>query len=799
MSMSVLSDRFPAKDLGEFDRRSGSWLERLLFGHRPLIVTLCILITLVLGWSSRNIEFNSSFDSLIPVSHPFIRNYLDHRSDVGGLGNVLRVTVESKHGDIFGAAYINTLRDINDRVFLLPGVDRGFMKSLWTSNTTWVAVTEDGLAGGPVMPDNFDGSDASLAQLRTNVERSSEIGQLVATDFKSSIILVPLLDVDQATGKPLNYGALSAQLELIRAKYEKDGIEIHVTGFAKIMGDLIQALHLILTFFAISVLIAAAMVFLYTRCVRSTVIVVICSLIAIVWQIGLLPLLHFSLDPYSILVPFLVFAIGMSHGAQKMNGVMQDIGRGTHRLVAARLTFRRLFIAGLTALVCDAVGFAVLLVIDIPAIRELAVIASIGVAILTFTNLILLPIILSYVGVSKTAALRSGRAEARATAEGRRHPLWNALDAFTRPGYATAALLIAVALGAWGYYEGLQLHVGDLDPGAPELRPESRYNRDNAYLVHHYTASSDVFAAMVTTPPSECSNYETLADMDELEQRLRRLPGVEHTDSLADFSRQVSTALNEGSLSWYEIVPNQEALNEGYARATRDLVNQDCSLDTVYVYLRDHKAETLSRVVTEIEQFSRERNTPNAKFLLAAGNSGIEAATNIVVSSASSTMLYYVYAAVILLSLVTFRSFGAVLAAVLPLVLTSILARALMVHLGIGVKVATLPVTALGVGIGVDYSLYILSVMLVHLRAGQTLSTAYYRALLFTGKVVMLTGFTLAAAVVTWAYSPIKFQADMGILLAFMFLLNMAGALILLPALAYFLIVPGHSRRVVYE
>jgi predicted RND superfamily exporter protein len=158
-------------------------------------------------------------------------------------------------------------------------------------------------------------------------------------------------------------------------------------------------------------------------------------------------------------------------------------------------------------------------------------------------------------------------------------------------------------------------------------------------------------------------------------------------------------------------------------------------------------------------------------------------------------MLVYVYLAVIVLCYVTFRSWRAVIVAVVPLAVTSVLAEALMVMLGIGVKVATLPVIALGVGIGVDYALYIMSVTLAQLREGKSLSEAYFRALLFTGKVVMLTGLTLAIGVVTWVASPIKFQADMGILLAFMFLWNMLGALVLLPALARFLLPTGAPAR----
>jgi predicted RND superfamily exporter protein len=174
--------------------------------------------------------------------------------------------------------------------------------------------------------------------------------------------------------------------------------------------------------------------------------------------------------------------------------------------------------------------------------------------------------------------------------------------------------------------------------------------------------------------------------------------------------------------------------------------------------------------------------------LLAAGSAGFEAATNQVVEKANREMLLWVYAAVIILCLITFRSWRATLCAVLPLMLTSILCEALMVWLNMGVKVATLPVIALGVGIGVDYALYVMSVLIANRKLGMSLSQSYFKALLFTGKVVMLTGVTLSSAVFLWVFSPIKFQADMGVLLAFMFLWNMLGALILLPALAHFLL-----------
>ncbi|HEU4845669.1 MAG TPA: MMPL family transporter, partial [Burkholderiaceae bacterium] len=219
-----------------------------------------------------------------------------------------------------------------------------------------------------------------------------------------------------------------------------------------------------------------------------------------------------------------------------------------------------------------------------------------------------------------------------------------------------------------------------------------------------------------------------------------------------------------------------------------DTMSANCAGFPVVAYLADHRAETLARVLKVVEKFAKENNRAEVQFLPAAGSAGVEAVTNIVVEESFYIMHGVLYLAVIVLCYITFRSWRAVIVALIPLLITSLLCEAIMVMMGIGVKVATLPVIALGVGIGVDYALYLLSVQLAQQRQGATLGDAYRHAVQFTGKVVALVGVTLAAGVVCWAWSPIKFQADMGILLTFMFTLNMVGALVLVPALSHFLL-----------
>ena len=785
--------------LEHFDINSGSRLERLVFNSRRSVMIVCLVLTVLFATlAGLKLTLNASFEKMIPRGHPYIQNYLQNKADLRGLGNALRVVVENKTGDIYAPDYLDTLRKINDELVLTPGVDRAWVKSLWTPAVRWTEVTEEGFRGGPVMPDNYDGSPKSIEQLRGNIARSGIVGSLVGNDFRSSMLVVPLLDKDPTTGQRLDYRVLSQNIESIRTRFEADkksSVSVHVIGFAKLVGDLIDGLVQVAMYFLIAALIAALIIFGYTRCLRSTALVIACSLIAVVWQLGIVAALGFELDPYSILVPFLVFAIGVSHGAQKMNGIMQDIGRGAHRLVAARFTFRRLFLAGLTALLADAVGFAVLMVIDIPVIKDLALTASVGVAVLILTNLILLPVLLSYIGVSQSAARRSLSSESDAPARGADR-LWPWLQHFVEGRRAFGAIAVAALLTLAGLVVSHHLEIGDRDPGAPELRANSRYNRDNAYITASYSLSSDQFAVIVKTKAEGCLKYGTLVEADRLAWTLQQVPGVQTTVSLANAVRQITAGTYEGSPKWLTIARNQDVLNYGAQQASvnnPDLFNTDCSVMPVIAYLSDHRADTLDRVVAAADAFAREHSNDERRFLLAAGSAGVEAATNIVVKKAWLQMLLLVYAAVAVLCLITFRSWRAAVVAMVPLIITSVLCEALMVSLGIGVKVATLPVVALGVGIGVDYALYLLSVQMAQLRAGLSLAEAYGRTLRFTGKVVVLVGVTLAAGVITWALSPIKFQADMGILLAFMFLWNMVGAVVLIPALSYVLLRPGSA------
>jgi len=762
-------------------------IEKIVFGKRLWVLLAFLLVTVYLVSAAIKVRPDASFEKMVPVTHPYIAAYLERKDELTGLGNAVRIAVEATEGDIFTEEYLETLRQISDEVFFIPGVNRSGVKSLWTPNVRWGEVTEEGFTGGTIVPDDYDGSDASIGKVRANIMKSGQVGNLIANNFRSTIILAPLMETHPETGEPLNFGSISLELErLVRDKYQNDKIKIHMTGFAKVMGDLIDGAGQVAIFFLIALAITFFLLYTYSRCLRSTATVMICSVIAVAWQIGLLQILGYGLDPYSMLIPFLVFAIGVSHGVQMINAIMHGRSEGRDSEAASRFAFRRLYVPGLTALISDGIGFATLMVIQIQVIHDLAIAASIGVLVVIVTNLVLLPILMSYLGVSEKAISRMKQFEN----SGLYHKLCEFSTIYTRPKVARVLVALAAVVMVFGIWYGQGLKIGDLDAGAPELRPDSRYNMDNQFIVDNYTASTDVFVVMVKTPDMKCVSYDAYSAVDLFQWVMDDVPGVQSTFSLVSASKRFIAAYNEGSPKWATITRNQWVLNGSVSGKAMPpgLMNADCNLVPVLIFLEDHKADTLLTITTAVDRFNQDYDTGDVEFVMAAGNSGVEAATNDVVSQAQYKMLALVYGVVSFLVLLAFRSPRAVLCIILPLALTSVLGQALMTFLGIGVKVATLPVIALGVGIGVDYGIYIFSRLESYLYKGMSLHDAYLETLKTTGKAVSFTGLTLAMGVGTWLFSPIKFQGDMGLMLTFMFVMNMMGALVLLPALVHFLI-----------
>ena len=784
------------------------------------------------------------------------------------------------------------------------------------------------------------------------------------------------------------YAAMKAEIDAWKKAVENEPApyEVNIIGVAKAYADIGNGAKEVVKFFALAFVLTVAAVWWYCRSWPLTFLTVGCSLVSVFWQFGILALLGFGLDPLAILVPFLVFAIGVSHGIQQMNLLTDGLSQGMNSEKAARYSFSGLLIPGSMALTTALVGFGTLYLVPIPMVKELAIASSIGVSLKIVTNLIMLPLVASL--MTFKGDYRGIVTRQRERAKHVVHLLGGVAEKkFAIPFFAVSLVLLAVAV-----YFGLQRQIGDVHAGMPELKAQHRYNVDARVISSKFNQALDVFTVIVEAPPQACIKYPYMEYLNRLTWRLRNIPGVVAVVSVSELAKQLNAGWYEGNLKWRGLPHNQYSLVQATSPipSTAGVLNAECTLLPVHIFLQNGKAETIARVVAAVKDWRATKAVPPAlnkgldnrngtwtlapadldgltyspqlrdetdpgepqlaitgfqttpvagdddtwsvpadaladlvltpaagtvpghqlilgmkavkgageskeviaeselrvearlagarvpvdvmsafagkdvsaatafeitsheggdighrkqiftgavplklgkpgevqpisdqvkKALagqdvakateieisgvepslyirLAAGNSGIAAAVNEEIHEQELPMTLIVYAVIILLVIFTFFDWRATLCCTVPLTFATFFGYWFMYVMGIGLKVSTLPVMVLAVGIGVDYAFYIYDRLQHFLAEGDDITTAYKKTMDKTGMAVVFTAITLAVGVSTWSFSDLKFQADMGMLLTFMFLINMINAVTVLPAMAVTLdtLIPRRGR-----
>jgi predicted RND superfamily exporter protein len=812
-------------------------LEGLIFGARPMVLIVFAVITAAMLFFAAQLRVDAGFKKQIPLQHEYMQTFLDYEQDFGGANRVL-IAVVAKDGDMFDAAFFRTLEGMTRDVMAIEATDDARARSLFTPNVRFVEVVEDGFAGGNVIPDDFtpsvegfEGTPEQFQTIRANIVKANIVGRLVAKDWSGAMIWADLIPED--SGTKLDYQKVAGEFEALRRKYENDQVSVHIIGFAKMVGDISDGARSVIKFFVLTIAFTWLLLFLYSTSAKLASLTVFAALVSVIWMLGALRLMGFGIDPMNMLTPFLIFAIAVSHGEQMINrfrgeiffGGLEDgtpvelrARAGVDSLEAARRAFRLLLVPGAVALIAGCIGFATILMIPIRIIFELAITATVGVAITIFTDLILLPVLLSYTRLRNMDRKR----EYRLRQLTRFDRIWALMAKFSKP--APAAIIILFGAVMWFFAEtaGDKVMIGDAQEGVAELRPEARYNQDARAITQKFALGVDIINVIAEARPDACTlSYPAMELIDRFAWHLSNVEGVQQVITLPAVAKIVNAGWNDGAVKWRVLPRDSDSLRlatQGF-ETDSGLLNGDCSAMPITAFLSDHRAETIDRVVAAVQDF-RERNhayqpgnlrtalaaqaqkaaesgeefaSDQVNLRLATGNVGVMAAINDTVRAVERNMLLMLYGAVFLMCLISFRNPLAALCIVLPLVLVTELGHSLMVELGIGMKVNTLTVVALGVGIGVDYAIYIYARMAEAMRSGRTLSESYFIALKTTGIAIFYTALTLAAGVATWIWSDLKFQADMGLMLTFMFVVNMIAAMIFLPALCRWLLRPGEK------
>ena len=812
--------------------------ERLIFKNRAWVLALFVAITAVMGYFASQLKVDAGFNKQVPLQHEYMRTFTDYMADFGGANRVL-IAVMAKDGNMFSREYMATLEDVTNDVINMDATDDAKVRSLFTPNVRFIEVVEDGLSGGNVIPQDFtpnqEGFEATpeqFAAIKGNIVKAGIVGRLVAKDYSGSMVwgdLIPESDVNK-----LDYQAVAKQLEGIRAKYENENTTVHIIGFAKMVGDISDGAMSVVKFFLITIAFTWLLLFLYSSSAKLASLTVLAALVSVVWMLGALKLMGFGIDPMNMLTPFLIFAIAVSHGEQMINrfrgeiffggleeGTVEELraraASAVDPLTAAHRSFKALLIPGTVALLAGCIGFGAIMVIPIQMIRELAITATVGVALTILTDLILLPVLLSYTKLRNIDKKREFRLRQLTQFD----KIWAALSKLSRPRAAATVLAVGAVVWAGAWWFGNRVMIGDAQQGVAELRPEARYNQDARLISSKFALGVDTMNVIVEAGPSACTtSYAAMEMIDRFAWHMANIEGVEQVITLPMAAKQVNAGWNDGSPRWKVLPRDPDTLRQSTQSFEVDsgLLNADCSAIPVTIFTADHKSTTIDRIVAATKQFRTENNayepgfakkrdaaaakamesgeeytTDQVNFRLATGPLGVQAATNDTVREKEHLILYLLYGAVFAMCWISFRSWRAALCVTLPLMLVTELGHSLMVLLGIGMKVNTLTVVALGVGIGVDYGIYIFARMREAMNQGKTLSESYFISLKTTGIAIFYTALTLAVGVAMWIFSDLKFQADMGVMLTFMFIVNMIAAIVFLPALCRWIMRPNEK------
>ncbi|RJO64804.1 MAG: hypothetical protein C4523_17370 [Myxococcales bacterium] len=752
-------------------------LAKLILKHRLLFLIVLVIATAFFAYQWKNVRVESPTIDLFPATHPYVQTFVKYKDVFGGATTVL-IALEVKEGDIFQTATLEKVKRITKELELLDAINNYQVLSLAQRKVKELRVDPiNGFVSRTLMWPDVPQTPEEVQDLRERVYSSPRyFGTLVSHDSKAALVVAGFFE-DKFDPKK-TYDSIESILD----KERDANTEIFTIGRPIMLGYILSEYPVIFWLFGGSVVLMLLVLIFYFRDLRGTLIPLTNAILAAIWGIGFLGLLGYNFDPLVLVIPFIISERALSHSVQFVERFLEEFEQQKDRQVAVTRSFKGLLVPGLTGILTDAVGVLLILSTPIPLLQKLAVMGGFWVLSIVLTDFVFNPILLSYLPAPRwSRKARQGVVYHLLARVGSWASGWQRWAIF-----AGTAVVLAI-----GWTFASDLVIGDVHPGTPMLWPDSKYNQDTDRIGKRF-GNTEIFSVIVEGKARDSiKNPEVLRTMTAFQRHMETLPEVASASSIADYLPGIISILHGSDPKW-ELIPDdpQEAgffLEMIYSNAEPGDLTRFVTIDSqnaaITLYLRDHKGETLRKVVEEAKAFIAANPMQEAQFRLAGGYGGLLAAINEVVHIHQAQITALAFGAIFLFCSVAYRSFWAGLFFLLPIIVSNFLTYALMGARQIGLDVNALPVVALGVGLGVDYGLYIVERIKNEYQRSLDLNQAVVVGVTTAGKAVTFTALMMIAGVSLWATSFLRFQADMGLLLVFWMVVAMLGSLLLLPAL----------------
>ncbi len=759
--------------------RFGEWILR----RRYLVLIVIGVMTAFFGYFAAKTELVTSFGDLLPQNHPFVKIAHQYEQYFGSV-NTVTVMIEVKEGDIYTESTVKKIVNITRNMDLVYGIQHGSVRSL--ANASYFRPLAGGvILNSPILPNGQIPETAQdLDELRGNVHKNPGVvyGRFVSLDDRAAIIEASFLE------SRLDYKRIFSDIRSNVIAPERDRtVRIYVGGQPILYGWVYYYTPQIFKIFVVTVLAVWMLLYLYFRDWRGALRPTISGVICAIWGLGFIRLIGFSLDPLVLVIPFLITARAVSHSVQMHDRYYEEYSRLRDKEKAILSAFAELFVPSLSGILTDAFGVLVILLVPVLFMQKLAITASFWIAAIVVSELLLNPIIYYYLEPPRLEVI-----------EQREHGLFkrvlNSIVApmLTRNGRIVTFVgtFVVIVLCAF-FWTGLK--VGDPSSESPILWPDSPYNRAMAAIQSEFGAIEQFVVVVQLDKPDALNNPKLYHVMDEYERYMEGDASVGRTFSVADLLATNGAALREFQPKW-DVLPTTKRQT---SQLIGGLLAGSSPLSTAYiltprrdatqmtVYAKDREGENVQRIVIRTQRFFKDpaHQVAGVHFRLAAGIIGELAAANLEIINNDVLLNVLAFATIFVIILVTYRSFMAGLYLLFPLLLANAAINAYMGAHDIGININTLPVVTVGVGFGIDYAIYVVSRIIEELALGHELEEATYIALTTSGKAVAFTALTLVASVLFWYWSSIRFDAEMGMLLAVWMFVSMLGAMTILPVL----------------
>jgi len=749
----------------------------------PLLIVI-VVASLPLLYLTRTTRLSHRAGHIFPWGHSNVNLHIK-MSKIFGRSNLVAITLRTKEGDIFTPAVLGKVYRIQKAIELMDGVVKYNIYSIASRDLKYIKTATDTDGVMILMVETFDdmleqileGDQEMLETYHKNILNDDEIyGTLVSRDGKGAAILATFEYEEE-------YLYIFNHLRQVLDKEKDSNVEFHLSGRPVMLAYIHKYMSQILYIFLLALIIMVVLLYVDLGKKRAIFLPLTAGLLSVVWGIGILNLLEFEMDVLSITVPFLVLALSHGHSVQIMQRYYEEGRKYLDKKKASEQVIATLMLPASTSILTDSIGFFSLILLPFPIIQSMAIVAAAGILSIWITSFILIPIVLSYLPLPTIRELeRKGKAgwllsllqkSGRATSGGR-----------SRSVILGAAFILLL----FGAFFTTTLQIGDLKPGSPNFWQDSEYNQAERILNEHFVGTNLLWIYLAGEEQKDLLKPEVITYFNKLRWYLEERPEINYTLSYIHCLEKVNRALHNNDPRW-EILPTNKIaawecmeLCMGDPEDMRDFFELDFRQANIRAFVSDHKGETIRHLMKDVRLYIDQNRISGLTVEVTAGLIGIYEAILDEISKSQISNLLFMFTAVFLCSAIAFRSIVAGLLVLIPLALGNIITFAVMALTGVGLFIYTLPVSALGIGVGIDYSLYILSRLKRELKGTDT-GEAYIATFKTAGRAVCYTAATVTAGVVTLCLSEMRFQALLGVMLGIIMMANMLSALFVLTSL----------------